>query len=314
MNGDDQQSVLSQPHLPKTIVESMDHIKEFALQTFAQEIAQKQLYYHTYEHIRNVQRRSGRIFDAICSASAQVFSERSRLLLDLCAIAHDMLQVFNQKTPDHTARKRESGVSEIATIERLLQYIHNLNQNLALNSPARLTDEDIEVIRVAIAATTCTFDPTSHVLYQPYLYESKPLPIEARILALADIGALGIDGIEVYNQEGSLLFLEENLDVVPLLREGSIASLEKSDPMLYENVRQRLIKRCQFQVSFAESRLARFKDELKGFPEESIPVLVQDVFKYLTLDTIRELQATTPTDENTSLGVLLRFFQFERYV
>jgi methyl-accepting chemotaxis protein WspA len=162
MDGDDRQSNLAQPHLPKTTVESMDQIKEFALRIFAQEIAQKQLYYHTYEHVQNVQRRSSLIFQAISSTSEQVFNNRSRQLLEMCAIAHDMLQVFNQKTSDHAIRKREPGVSETATIDRLLRYIHALNQQLEPNSPARLTDDDIDVIRAAIANgdLTQSIEPT----------------------------------------------------------------------------------------------------------------------------------------------------------
>ncbi len=205
-------------------------------------------------------------------------------------------------------------MSERATIERLLAYIHELNQQLDVSSPARLTDEDVGVIRDAIAATICTYNPNEQAIYQSNLYEqNSTLPIVARILALADIGALGMEGIQVYNQEGSLLFLEENLDIIPLLEE-SCNCLASDDPDLRENLRQRLLKRSRFQVNFAKSRLARFEYEMVGFPEKAVPTLMHEVFQYLTPATIKEVEAITPTDEEASLEDLLKFFKFQQYL
>lgn len=308
--------------LPTTIAESIDQIKTFALQEFEREIAQKQLYYHTREHIHHVQRRAKRIFQAVCpywessNQDQKSLITRTQLLLDLCAVAHDMIQVFNFPAQAHTTRQREAGVSEKATFDRLLEYIERLNQQLRnhdSNSPAILTDADVSLIRDAIAATVCAYDPTEQSIYQPVLYDAKLSPV-ARILGLADLGALGIDGIKVFNQEGSLLFLEENPDVIGLLLDGTIHSLGADNLELYENVQKRLLKRCRFQVNFARSRVARFEHEVVGFPEAAIATLTQEVFKYLNPVTLQEIEATTPTDENTSLSVLLQFFEFERYL
>jgi hypothetical protein len=312
--------------IPTAFAESIAQIKAFALHQFDQEIEQKQLYYHTREHIENVLRRTNRIFQAVYPGEAdqkqsdRVLS-RTQLLLELCAIAHDMVQVFIPQTQTHEARKREAGISEQATIDQLLAYIHTLNQSLQSHyadskaSTAKITDDEIEVIRAAIAATICAYDPVEQAIYQPDLNETNAsLPIVARILALADIGALGMDGIQTYHQEGSLLLLEENLDLIPLLEEGTIDRLATHDPALYENIRQRLLKRCRFQVSFAKSRLKRIQQEISGFPEEAIATLTDDVFQYLTPVTIERIEALTPTDEQTSLRKLLEFFQLERYL
>ena len=311
--------------LPTTIADSIAQIKAFALQEFEREILQKQLYYHTREHVNNVERRANQIFQAVCPywqaapAQEQPMPDipRMKLLLDLCAVAHDMVQIFVVQTQTHTPRRREPGVSETLTIERLLDYINKLNQQLrhVPASPARLTDEDITIIRDAIAATICGYDSTEQAIYQPALYKSNKLlsPV-ARILALADIGALGIDGVKVYQQEGSLLVLEDNLDLIPLLLDGKIHSLDSDNPQLYQNVQQRLLSRCRFQVNFAKSRLASLGREVADFPEEAISTLTHKVFKYLNPTTIQEIEATTPTNENTSLEVLLQFFEFERYI
>ena len=175
------------------------------------------------------------------------------------------------QTQTHAPRQRQPGVSEMATIERLLDYINQLNQQLqqsAPTSPARLTDEDIEIIRDAIAATICAYDSTEQAIYQPDLYNPhKSLSPVARILALADIGALGIDGVKVYHQEGSLLVLEENLDLIPLILDGTIYSLGSDNSELYQNIQKRLLNRCRFQVNFAKSRVARLEREIADFPE-----------------------------------------------
>ncbi len=308
--------------LPTTIAESIAQIKTFALQELDREIVQKQLYYHTRDHINNVQRRADQIFEVVCpywSASNQetalVDISRRKLLLDLCAISHDMVQVFIAPTKAHAPRQRQPGVSEMATIERLLDYINQLNQLLSNpKSPARLTDEDIAIVRDAISATICAYDATEQAIYQPDLYNPhKSLSPIARILALADIGALGIDGVEVYHQEGSLIVLEENLDLIPLILDGTIYSLKSNNFELYQNIQKRLLKRCRFQVNFAKSRAARLDREIADFPADAISPL-HEVFKYLNPTAIAEVEAKTPTDEDATLEVLLQFFEFERYI
>jgi hypothetical protein len=331
MNEDDGQLAQSGTEIyslqiPATFAESVEQIKLFALQEFDREIIQKQLYYHTRDHVENVRRRTDRIFQvtfpdqAADSIQKQLGTEyRNKLLLDLCAAAHDMVQIFAPQAEVHATRQRQPGVSEKATIEHLLLYINSLNQQIREahhgDSAAQLTDSEIQVIRVAIATTICAYDPIDQAIYQPGLDDTSPgLPIVARILALADIGALGMEGIRSYHQEGSLLFLEENLDLIPLLLDHQVNSIASDDPALCENLRQRLLKRCRFQVNFARSRLKRFEHEISGFSEPGISQLAQDVFCYMTPEIVQEVEALTPIDETTSLQELLEFFEFERYL
>jgi hypothetical protein len=310
---------------PVTIAESIEQIKQFALQKFDREIVQKQLYYHTRDHVENVRRRTDEVFRAVffdeTTDSTQPSSPeyRTKLLLDLCAAAHDMVQIFLPQAEVHATRQRQPGVSERATIEHLLAYINDLNHQLRatydLDDAVQITDDEIQLIRVAIATTVCAYDPIDQAIYQPGLDDASPdLPIVARILALADIGALGMEGIQSYHQEGSLLFLEENLDLIPLLLDRRIDSIALDDPALYENLRQRLLKRCRFQVNFAKSRLKRFKHEIAGFTEPGSFRRIQNVFYFMTPEIIQEVEALTPIDEETSLPDLLDFFQFERYL
>lgn len=309
--------------LPQNFAESVELVANFAREEFAKEITEKKLYYHNFEHISKIRERCDRIFQVIRPAwaaslkieNAESYLDRMQLLLDLSAIAHDMLQIFIPQTDPHTPRRREAGLSEAATIECLLNYIKNLNQQLYLENPEHpgiFIDEDLEILREAIAATVCLYDPTDKSIYQKDLYDrERSVSYITRILCLADIGGLGIDNIKYYNKEGSYLFLEENLDIIPIIENHQITNLKLERPELYENLRQRLLKRARFQIDFGRSRLARYPKEVEGLPIDSLPILEKEVFKYLHPKTINELETITPTAENTSLETLIEFFQLQ---
>ncbi len=312
--------------LPRTFAEAVTKVKNFALQEFDKEIAQKQLYYHTREHGNGVQRRAQIIFQVIrpdweASQEGDTTSDyitRMQLLLNLCAASHDMIQIFSPQTEPHTSRRREPGVSEAATINKLINYVQAQNQWLHQydpESPALFTDSDLHVLREAIEVTIALFDPSDQAIYQPDLYNpDKNLSLVARIIALADIGSLGIEGIEAYNWEGSLHLIEDNPDIIPLILNGDIHNLASENQELYENIKQRFLRRARFQVNFAKSRLARYTREVKGLPIEAIPILTHDVFKYLNPETIRKIESITPTDEDTTLDELMEFFELDKYI
>jgi hypothetical protein len=189
-------------NLPKTFVESVRQVEEYALFQTQKAAVEQQLYYHNEEHVQAVKRRARAIFEAIAPflCTTKISLERTQLLVDLCATAHDMVQIFSANTLPHTPRKRPHGVSEAETIVRLVTYIQNLNQQILQHDPdsnAVFTDSDLETIREAIEATICNYDPGDRSIYQPSLYRpDKPPNTVALVLALADLGALGIEGID----------------------------------------------------------------------------------------------------------------------
>jgi hypothetical protein len=288
-------------NLPKTFAESVNLVEEYALLQIAESSCQQLLHYHNENHVSAVKRRARLIFEAIApflSLNETVF-QRTQLLIDLCATAHDMVQVFSEHSPD-TSRKRPHGVSEAETITQLVAYIHNLNQQIFQHDPrsdAVFTDSDIEIIREAIEATVCEYDVSDRSLYQPSLYQTNKSPnTVALVIALADLGALGIEGIDAYNQEGRLIVLEENPDVVSIVKVQPCMNIEAFNQLeqQYENVRQRLLKRTNFQVDFARGRLRRFEREVDSLHEGAIYQLKTQVFKYLNSGTIKEIELTTP--------------------
>lgn len=162
-----------------SFAEVVTRVKTFVQESFDREIAKNQLYYHNYEHINNVQRRANTIFRVICpywqaSLGNKVSLEyitRTSELLDLCALAHDMIQVFVPQTQSHTPRRRETGVSENLTIEKLLNYIKDLNQQLkyCADDSVLFTEADLSIIQDSIQATICVYDPDDQSIYQPAL-------------------------------------------------------------------------------------------------------------------------------------------------
>lgn len=319
--------------LPKSFKEAVRRVEKFALMETHKSAHQKQLYYHNCAHVHGVKQRAAKIFQAIVpflnekldSQTGQAQLRRMKQLIALSAVAHDMVQEFIPQTQPGTPRLRESGVNEAATISKLIVYIEELNQQILKqhpNSTAIFTESDIQTLKEAIEATVCLFDPSDGSLYQPLLYNpEKEISLTALILALADLGTLGIEGIAAYNEEGSLIFLEENPDIISVLWDGKIERIvleydtrDKEKYELYEGIRQRLLKRARFQVNFAKGRFSRFDREVERLSAETIQVLKAEVFKYLNQEIIQKVETLTPTKDETTLQELIEFFQLEKYI
>jgi len=317
--------------LPSSFEESVELVKEFALAKIVEAARQQQLYYHSRNHVEAVQRRADRIFQAIAPYVAPVADQygvvsvtRTKHLIDLCAIAHDMVQEFLPQNESST-RRRESGISEAKTISELVFYINSLNICILENdtsSEAIFIESDIKLITEAIEATICLYDTDDNSIYQPLLYSTEKKPsLISYALALADVGALGMEGIQAFHEEGSLIFLEENPDIIPVIQSFNqqststnhdLQDLDKQDR--FEDIKQRLLRRARFQVNFAKGRKNRFHREVKGLPLAVIDVLENEVFEYLTEETIHTIEAITPTSDSTNLQQLLDFFELDKYL
>lgn len=309
--------------IPKSFAEVVRLVKKFAIEEISKETQRKQLYYHTVAHAYAVERRAKLIFKTIELDQEETKKnkdlERTESLIELIAITHDTVQEFILPTQPFTARKRPFGISETATIEKLFKYINILNQKLSemqVKNSLLFTKRDFEIIEQAIKATICKYDFKQGSVYQPLLYQSQPQisPI-AKVIALADLGTLGMEGIETYFLESVLVFLEENPDLIPFLlpysRPSPIQFLERQQQ---EQIRKRLLKAARLLVSFAKGREARFNREIQDFPVASQRILQKEIFKYLNLETIQIIEQNTPTAEETTLSELLDFFRFPKYI
>ncbi|MGD1871445.1 MAG: HD domain-containing protein [Mastigocoleus sp.] len=312
----------------KSFLEALKRVKIFVEEETSKEIKCKQLYYHNFAHSRAVAQRAERIFQEILPFWTSIFADtldkdvpdprRVKYLIEICAIAHDMVQDFSPVEVPKTARKRETGVSERKTVIKLVEYIIRLNAEYPENS-CPFSEDDIQLISEAINATICVYDPLDKSIYQPDLYsKEKSISIAARIIALADLGGLGIEGMESFFDEGTLIFLEENIDLIPVLNKyfqkiKKYPHIDLQTPE-YENLRQRLFARSQFQLNFAIGRKNRLERELSGLPEPVIDALKSHIFIYLTNDIIQKIIDKTPKNPETNLKDLVEFFHLDKYI
>jgi len=264
--------------------EAVTMVKNFALLEIQKDSKQKKLYYHNCAHAYAVHKRANIIFQAIeflIPTTISTSLTRLKHLIDICAISHDMVQEFLPNTDSNTFRRRF------------------------------LTNSDLQIIKESIEATICLYDFEDNSIYQPYLYSNdEKISLPARILALADLGSLGIEGIEAYYQEGSLIFLEENPDIIPIILNKEYIN----HPEVSKKLKHRLLKKAKFQVDFAKGREARFPREVEGLPMEGITILRNEVFKFLNEDTIKQIESITPKTDSTRLEDLIDFFDLPRII
>lgn len=306
---------------PQCFRDSVELMMGYVRHEMSRETTDKLLYFHNFSHVDAVRRRAEIIFDAVRPYWQAELNqlhdpldlERMRDLLRLAALAHDLVQDFLPVEP-WSARRREKGVSEHKTVDQLLAVIAELNADLAEQQPhnpdIQFSETDCDILREAISATICDFDPSDRAIFQPYLYTDQEKSNIAIILALADIGALAVEGIEAFRQEGREIFLEENLDFVPLVLHPQ--ELEQYPHETRLDLRQHLLGRAQFQIGFATGRINRLDTEIRDLPAQALATLKHDVFAYANQSTIDKLVATTPTDDDTSLEELLDYFSFDR--
>lgn len=305
---------------PSSFAEIVKLAEDFVKQEIIRETAKKQLYYHTIDHAIAVKRRADVIFQAIkftlCDRYSSSELDRLGNLIALCAISHDMVQTFVLSNKTEKPRKRIPGRSEVATANKLIEYLKNINQKLLVNkteSSILFQDEDLAIIEDAILATICDRDPqagkvtysfSSNSIYQPYLYNSQPkISIVGQIIALADLGTLGMDGVKPFIREGILVFLEDNLDLKELVLNCNYSNLETK-----ETSKMRLLNMTRFIVNLAQERKARFELEIAGFCPQARQVLEEKVFVYFKQENIQKIKAIVPTDQDATFEELSHFF------
>lgn len=304
---------------PASFAETLELVQQYIRDEIILEAKNKQLYYHNLNHALGVQRRSRLIFQAIRPALVEKHSslELARLagLIDVCALAHDMVQIFEPSLPP-CPRKRKLGLSEETTANKLLNYIKKFNQALTeekLDVSILISDREQEIIRDGIIATICVPDPyqgkieniaSSRSIYQPYLYDAKSkVSIVGSIIALADLGTLGIEGVEAYIQDGILVFLEDNPHLHDL-----VANCDLSDCSESKVIRKKLLAMTQFIVKLAHERQALFEVETAGFETRIRQILQNQVFVHLNQESVNQVRNLVPHKSDATLTELVSFF------
>lgn len=246
----------------KGIDEALGRIKEKFEDS---EDKDKILDFHSTKHSGHIAKRVERILFTMKDAGAQI-TERNIARGKVYGAFHDIVQDESEarRTPEgnfeKVIRARKTGGNEKASWEAAQEFMRRANEEAGEEI---FTKEDIEGAEGAINATVPAFDfvdreqKTGGTVIQPNLH--KDSSFEARALALADIGAAGMEGYEVFGPEGDAVFREDNLDILRALRKPEELSREHK-----EYIKGRMVVWSGIQIGFAEGRKHFFEKELGG--------------------------------------------------
>lgn len=170
------------------------------------------LSFHNVAHTKTVMRRVDKTLEVLGA------NRRTMGRAKLYAGFHDSVQNWKTKNNEKgfAMRDRSPFPNEEDSFKMAREYMEGINKQ---EDEEIFTSEDIEHGEKAIMATKASgpgsWDTKRDTIVQSNLQEDSPL--EARALALADIGGAGMDGGAQYVFEGSALFREDNLDILESL-------------------------------------------------------------------------------------------------
>jgi hypothetical protein len=220
------------------------------------------LTFHNTAHTKTVIRRVDKILEAVDA------DPTTRSIGKLCAGFHDAVQNWKDKVTEngYVMRDRSSFPNEEDSFKMARGYMAGVNER---EGEKIFTEEDISLCEEAIMATKASgpgsWDGEHNTVVQPNLGEKSSLV--ACALALADIGAAGMDGGAQYVYEGNALFREENLDILGAMSEpGKIAAIPDAEK---ESFKKRMLNWSNMQIKFAEGRKARFEAEIAGLSDDA---------------------------------------------
>ncbi len=216
------------------------------------------LEYHNTRHTESVIRRTKEILTAIVQAGQVGRSERLVELGELAAAWHDTVQdgeVDSIEDSSFTKKllKRFAEKNERRSADEAIEYMRSTG--------GVFSGKDEQTVRQAIEVTIPQFSPEMGTVVQPNL--SLESGVIARAVALADIGAAGMDGPEEFLREGNAIFREDNIDIAEALQHPEAMSDAQKDFF-----KKRMLGWSGVQESFATGRRNRLDAELEGLSEE----------------------------------------------
>ncbi len=198
--------------------------------------------FHNHIHTKRVINRTGRIVCAIRRVDPDLISNRQERLVTIAAACHDLAQY--SKVNESVSGGIAATICEV--VNRVLQ-------------DTWFSEDDRDQIREAINATVAEYSSRLYTAIQPNLSEKSP-PI-ARVLALADLGAGGMDGPRNFLQDGDDLFRELNPEIGRILATGT---WDADQQVLFT---QQMRSWSDGQVTFVLGRQSNLEAELKGLPD-----------------------------------------------
>ena len=283
--------------------EALEEIKE----KFENPTEEKEnLDFHNTRHTKDVIRRTKEILTKMREAEPPFISEEDIQLGKLAAAFHDTVQNW-QENPvkegrfSKTMRKRDTGENEKASAEMAKDFMEETNEK---EKEEIFTDTDKEQLEQAIMATAPGWDPENKTVIQPNL--KKESSYVSRALALADIGAAGMEGPEKFLEEGDALFREENIDLKDIAKNPAGLS---ADEKKYHQ--KRMVSWSYQQILFAQGRKALFRQETRDLPENMQKKLTSEIFTKFD-KTIKGVVEKLRERKELSLEELLENFGYNK--
>ena len=215
------------------------------------------LEYHNAHHTQQVIERARRIAGAIRSADPAAISRRDFGLSTIAASFHDTVQKYRIVTEQESAyekrvRVRSAGSNEEGSAQNAKEYMAQHRE--------AFREGDVKIVREAILATFTEFDEERKTVVRRNLTEHSG--IVARVLALADLGAAGMETGHTFLLESDALFREDNIDIREAMEHVDTIELDRK-----AFFRQRMLAWSDRQVAFVESRKEALESELEGLSE-----------------------------------------------
>lgn len=255
------------------------------------------LAYHNTQHTEGVIRRTKEILEAVARVDQAAATERLEKLGKLAAAWHDTVQ-------DYSVESVEDGAFTKKILKRFVTKNEHKSAEEAIEHMRAMgdvfSDEDEELVRSAIEVTIPAFSPEKGVV-QPNLTSESALV--ARAVALADLGAAGMDGPEHFLHEGDAIFREDTIDISEALQHSE--NLSDDQKAFF---RSRMIGWSEGQEKFAITRKANLDAELEGLSEEE-QAAVKKLFNTFD-ESIEGARAQTERRKEMSFEDLARDFGY----
>jgi hypothetical protein len=192
---------------------------------------ENQLAFHNDTHTNGVILRTERILKAVQQvdrdATRPLVTDRDIVLGKFAAAWHDVVQNWEHPVVDgveDVTKRQKSKGNERASADRAIAFMKAENKQAGEEI---YTIDDMETVEDAIMLTMPHFDADLGVVTQPDLADFKYHPV-VQAVALADLGAAGMDGFEAFKWNADALFVEENMDIAAFLRgEGGVGQEEE---------------------------------------------------------------------------------------
>jgi hypothetical protein len=280
---------------------------ERALQTIhdRHEAGEQTLDFHNQKHTRQVIERTTKIAEAFgldekTIATAQliaafhdtvqdgysvankykeyIYNEDGQLLLSedsgFSSISGE--EGFRDENPNYGMFKRFTGANEVASFEELRSVMTSTEGQLVFD------DEDIALAEEAFLGTVPGFDPERGAITQPNISERSSEVTLA--VAMADLGAAGMEGAESLLYDGDANFREEHMKWSYELRQAVEESrpFDDIDDETKQAISQKMIGWTKFQKKIASDQRGFFQERMqwlenRGTSEDELQAL-SDLF------------------------------------